>query len=76
MVRSNACDRLPPQVRQRIKGLIDAKRTEASISVSDLAREVHRAFPNSEMEEPSLRAAIAGAAVQAGLNVDFDSSLS
>ena len=72
-MRSTVRDRLPPQVRQGIKRLIDAKRTEASISISELEREIHRIFPDVGMSESVLRAAIAGAAVQAGQNVEFDS---
>lgn len=45
MVPSGISDCLPPQVRQSIKRLIDAKRREASITISDLASETHRDFP-------------------------------
>jgi hypothetical protein len=65
-------NRLPPQVRQTIKRLIDAKRTAGPVSITELAVEIHRICPTTQMQEAELRAAIAAQAVQAGCMVDFD----
>lgn len=69
---SSTLNQLPPQVRQSIKRLIDAKRTGGLVSVSEIASEFHRICPDVVLSEEDLRRAVAIEAVDAGCPIYFD----